>query len=251
MNHYLLTIQYKGTRYKGWQIQPDQKTIQGELNKVIEKIFPVKEVRTIGSGRTDAGVHALDQKCKLSMDYQIELQSLVKALNSNLPIDIRVMDAQLSDEKFMPTVDVKQKEYRYYFTNQKIADPLSKDNFANISYALDVPKMHKAAALFLGEHDFKNFYTLGTEVKTTVRNIFECELHHQEASDLATALYYLRVVGNGFLKQMVRMMAGALWEVGRGKLTLDQIKQALSAENDNKIAPVAPPEGLYLFKVTY
>ncbi len=124
MNYYQISISYKGTDYFGWQIQPNEKTIQGEIHKALKTITKSDSFRTVGSGRTDAGVHALDQVCKISMELKIEPESLIKALNSNLPEDIRVFKAKNCSATFKPTSDAIEKEYIYLFTNQKISHPL-------------------------------------------------------------------------------------------------------------------------------
>lgn len=253
--HYRLILQYKGTLYLGWQIQPESAgpTVQGELNRALKVISKSEEVRTLGAGRTDAGVHALGQVAKASIPLKIDPQNLVKALNVNLPDDIRVVDASLSDEEFFPTVHAKSKEYHYRFTAQRMFTAFQGDLIANYPFDVDIEKMREACKILIGEHDFSNFYCEGTEVASNVRRIFECEILEipQGNWGMLPSHYVFRIVGNGFLKQMVRLLMGALWNIGRGKITLQEFQSALSPEKTHRLGPVAPPEGLYMVRVNY
>jgi tRNA pseudouridine38-40 synthase len=254
MNHYKIIIQFEGSRYFGWQIQPDQKTIQGTFNSALEVILKTTEFKTIGSGRTDAGVHAAYFVVKASFEYEMQLEALKRALNSNLPEDIRVLDVQKATESFRPTNDAKDKTYHYLFTNNKEKNVFSRNAYANISYELDIEKMKAACELFVGEHDFKNFCTTGSEPNSTLREIYECELWEEKNStilELLPAHYVIKVRGNGFLKQMVRLMVGTIWSVGRGKISLSQLQEELCSPGHEKLGFVAPAEGLYKVKVRY
>lgn len=255
ISHYRLLIQYKGTRYSGWQIQSgtNERTIQGELNLALETVSKSSNVRTIGSGRTDAGVHALGQVVKASIELSIVPENLVKALNGNLPEDIRVLQAEISDEAFMPTVHAKSKEYHYRFTNERMVSAFQNDLIANFSFEVDLSKMKAACALLVGEHDFTNFYCEGTEVSSTVRTIFSCRITEipQEEWQMLPAHFRLEIVGSGFLKQMVRLLMGAIWNVGRGKISLEEFQASLGPTRVQRLGPVAPPEGLYMVRVNY
>lgn len=251
---YKLILQYKGTRYLGWQIQTDESrpTIQGELNQALRIISKSEDVKTIGSGRTDAGVHSLHQVVKIKINLNIPPEKLMRALNVNLPDDIRVVDAAVSNESFRPTLDARSKEYHYRFTNQKSATALQSDFIYNYPFPLDIQKMQEACKILIGKHDFSNFYCVGTDVSHNVREIFECEiLHVDQGSWMLPSHYVFRIVGNGFLKQMVRLLMGALWNIGRGKITLEEFNSALSAVRVQRLGPVAPPNGLYLVRVNY
>lgn len=253
IHFYRLTLQYKGTRYSGWQVQPDALTVQGELHRALKTITKSEEVKSLGSGRTDAGVHALDQVVKIAIQLQIAPANLVKAINSHLPDDIRVVQAELSDEHFMPTVHAKSKEYHYRFTCSKEVTAFQPDLIANHSHELDFQKMREACKLLVGKHDFINFFCEGTDVNSTVREIFECEILDISQGQVAfmPSHYMLRVVGSGFLKQMVRLIVGALWNVGRGKISLEEFEKSLKPPRRDRLGIVAPPEGLYLARVNY
>jgi tRNA pseudouridine38-40 synthase len=249
--YYRLTLQYKGTNYSGWQIQPSERTIQGELNQALKVISKSEMVKTLGSGRTDSGVHALDQVVKAAIELQIDPQSLLKALNGNLPQDIRVVAADFSDEKFMPTSDAKSKEYHYRFTRGKYATALQNDFITNQPFELDQDKLQTACRLLVGKHDFVNYFCEGTEVNSTVREIFECDLLLMPENGFMPAHFMFKFVGSGFLKQMVRLLVGALWNVGRGKISLEEFKKSLNPPRGERLGAVAPPEGLYLARVNY
>lgn len=254
MNYYRLLLQYKGTNYLGWQIQPETagSTIQGELNKALINISKSRNVKSMGAGRTDAGVHALGQVVKIGIELNIAPANLVKALNVNLPNDIRVIDADLSDVDFLPTVDAKSKEYHYRFTFHRTPSAFQSGLIANFPFELDLDKMRQACKLFLGTHDFRNFYCEGTDVAHYVREIYDCEIFEvSQDSWMLPSHYVFRIVGNGFLKQMVRLIVGAIWNIGRGKITLDDLNLALSPNKLERLGPVAPAEGLYMIRVNY
>lgn len=255
MNIYKLTLQYKGSRYSGFQVQVKDLTIQGELNNALKILSKTDEIRSLGSGRTDAGVHALGQIVRIEIPVNIPEQSLVKAINSHLPHDIRVVKAELTDEHFHPIYSAKSKEYNYVFSTQEMITPFADELVTHFPYDLDIELMRKGCLVFCGEHDFINYQCTGTDVETTVRKILSCELlafkgegHFKHILD---DYYVLRVVGNGFLKQMVRLMMGALWSLGRGKITLEDLEKSLKAPLPQRLGATAPPQGLYLKEVHY
>jgi tRNA pseudouridine38-40 synthase len=253
--HYKLIVQYKGTNYSGWQIQLGTKevTVQGELNRALSVVSKSEEVRSLGAGRTDAGVHALGQVVKVSIPLSIAPENFLKALNTNLPDDIRVIQVEVSDEAFMPTIHAKSKEYHYRFTSQRGFTAFQNDFIVNYSFELDLAKMREACKLLVGEHDFTNFYTEGTEVSSTVRKIFSCDIIEiaQGEWEMLPSHYVFRITGNGFLKQMVRLLMGAVWNVGRGKITLEELRSALGPTKVQRLGAVAPPNGLYMIRVNY
>ncbi len=251
--YYAITLSYNGSGHYGWQIQNNapEKTIQQELNCALKKICKSEDIRTIGSGRTDAGVHALGQVVKLSIPLKIRTDSLMAAINSMLPKEIRVIKAESCLEDFHPIFHAKSKTYDYLFASE--VNAFDHHFIAPFPYLFDIELMNKACKLFEGEHDFCAFYCVGTPVKSTIRTIFSCELiveKHQ--TFVGTKEYYrFRVTGSGFMKQMVRLMVGTLWNVGRGKITLEQLNESLRGGDPTKLAAVAPPEGLYLVEVIY
>lgn len=248
-------MQYQGTSYLGFQIQIEsQKTIQGELNKALAIIAKSDDIKSIGSGRTDAGVHSFGQVVRMSIPLKINENSLVRALNSHLPYDIRVISAEHCDENFHPIFSAKSKEYNYVFSLEN-PDPFSANFITHYPHDLDIEKMSNACKLFLGEHDFVNFQCQGTEVATTIRTITECEVlcfdSNGHWSNFVGKYYVIRFVGNGFLKQMVRLMVGALWNIGRGKIEESDLHRALRAPIEGRLGATAPPQGLYLKVVHY
>lgn len=255
MNTYKLIIQYKGTNYSGWQKQPDEKTVQGELNKVLSKICKSEEIKTLGSGRTDSGVHALGQVVKLTMPLDIGGSELSRGLNSLLPDDIQVLSVEKTDESFHPIQNSEWKEYVYLFSTQRELSLFHKDYVAIHPYELNIDDMKKACDLFLGSHDFSDFQCVGTEVNSTVREIMECELTTYENKwgifPETENVFMLRVRGEGFLKQMVRLMMGTLWSVGQSKTSLERLKSSLDTPIGDRLGPVAPAQGLYLKEVFY
>jgi tRNA pseudouridine38-40 synthase len=251
VHYYRLTIQYKGTRYLGWQIQPDGHTVQGELNKALKIIAKSDSIRSLGSGRTDAGVHALGQVVKVGLPIALPPDVMVRAINGNLPDDIRVISGELSDEAFMPTVHARSKEYHYRFTNERTFTAFQGDFIPNHHFELDFKTMQEACKLLVGEHDFLNYFTEGTDVNSTVRTIFECEILEVPAAAMLPAHHTFRIVGSGFLKQMVRLLMGTLWNIGRGKVSLEEFKASLGSTKTQRLGAVAPPQGLYLVRVNY
>ena len=254
IHYYKLLLQYKGTHYLGWQVQPENAgpTVQGELNKALEIVSKAR-AQSMGAGRTDAGVHALGQVAKVGIELLIDPKNLVKALNVNLPDDIRVLDAEVSDYEFFPTVHAKSKEYQYRFTSQRSFSAFQNDLIVNHPFELNIQLMQKACEILVGEHDFCNYFCEGTEVSSTKRTIFEAEILvvPQGAWEMLPAHDVFRVVGNGFLKQMVRLLMGAIWNVGRGKITLEDFANSLRSIPMKRLGPVAPPQGLYMVRVNY
>lgn len=256
MSFYRLTLKYNGHRFQGWQKQPHTElTVQGQLNKALSKISKSKEVKSIGSGRTDSGVHALAQVVRIEIPLVIAPEKLVKALNSNLPDDIECLDVKESDENFHPVFGSLDKTYRYIFSLGKRKDPLLNQQITFLSRKLDLQRMQEACELFIGEYNFADFFTTGTEVATTVREVYHCSVTKMESTgffkDLCPEYYVFEVRGNGFLKQMVRLMIATVWNVGEGKVSKESLAESLRNPSGNKLAAVAPPQGLYLANVTY
>lgn len=256
---YQLKLQYDGFDYLGWQIQKEKsRTIQGQLNLALEKICKSKRIETIGSGRTDAGVHALGQIVKATIPQKLPINAISKGLNSLLPASIRVIEAKRCSLKFDPIRDAKYKEYRYFFTLNEDLSPLFARYLVQAPYGkYSIPLMREACRLFEGVHDFNNFYCKGTPISSTIREIYHCRLEKCDETPLFIpkfpASYVLQIQGSGFLKQMVRLMVGTLWSTGQGKLKLSDLEKALEGklEKRKKLGIVSPPQGLYLQKVVY
>jgi len=248
-------MEYRGTDYHGFQVQNNAKTIQGELYNALQNLCDITAVKTIGSGRTDAGVHARAQVVKIEMPLKMPGEKLLFALNAHLPKDIRVIHSEECDEKFHPIFSAEKKEYRYYFSTDELSSTHMHGLITHYPHQLDWELMRKGCKLFIGKHDFINYQCKGTEVETTVREIFEAEIIETDFGAgfpfSTKKVFCFRVVGDGFLKQMVRLMVGSLWNLGRHKITLEEFKESLQTQRDTRYGIVAPPDGLYLYRVDY
>jgi tRNA pseudouridine38-40 synthase len=252
-NFYHLKIRYNGFQYIGWQVQREQGlTVQGQLEQAIKIVSKSNDIQVIGSSRTDSGVHAVDQNVKIKIPIFIEPDHLLLALNVNLPPDIRVVFAGKTESSFQPSFHSKSKIYSYYFIISRYKDVFQAQTISSIKFDLDIEKMKNILPLFVGKHDFKNYMTLGTFTNTTVREILNIELiTHPISADLiflpnVSEIFEVRIHGKGFLKQMVRIIVGVLWQYGRGKISEDDIKNSLNGIPFKKRPAVAPPQGLYL-----
>lgn len=237
---YKMIISYDGTRYKGFQAQINELTIEDELNKAISRLFK-ESIRVIGSGRTDAGVHAIGQCVHFDTNNYINPTSLKNGLNSILPEDIVVKEIENVDESFHARFSATSKEYRYYISKKN--NPITR-NYTNYIYNLDIDKMKEAIKLFEGTHDFKGF-SFFVPHKPTERTIFEATIN-----DLGD---YIEIIfkGNGFLKYMVRIMVGTLIEIGLNKRNINSINDVFEKKDRGLAGKTALPKGLFLFKVNY
>jgi len=250
LNTYKIKISYNGTSFFGWQVQPQQRTIQGELNKALVKICKSNDIKSVGSGRTDAGVHAREQVARIDLPIQLPCGALLAGINSLIDKDIRVLSVEVCDDQFHPIFSAYAKEYVYLLNTDTIQSAFSKNFVTHFPYHLNYEDMLIACKLFEGEYDFLPFSTKGTAVKTTIRRIFDCSIAVKKDRFLGQ-YYQISVVGNGFLKQMVRLLVGAIVAVGRGKINIFDIEELLTCGEDRKISAVAPANGLYLNKVFY
>jgi tRNA pseudouridine38-40 synthase len=239
-----LTLAFEGTAYHGWQIQNDAPTLQGLLSDAIARITGA-HVTLTGSGRTDAGTHARGLVANFYTESTIAPGQLMRAINSLLPHDVRVLSARLAPLSFHARRDAKSKVYRYQIYLGRILAPHLMREYFHYPFPIDIPKMVHAAHLFIGEHDFASFAKTGAVSATTVRRIFHCDLKKRGSRLLLT------VEGNGFLHHMVRNMAGTLLEVGRGTISPSDF-QDLFLKRDRRLAGfTAPAHGLVLLKVKY
>ncbi len=253
-----LTVQYKGTNYHGWQVQPNGVTIQEVLQKTLHRILRQK-INVIGSGRTDSGVHALAQVCHFDSQSEIDLKKIIYGLNSLLPDDISVIDAQIVSQNFHAQLSAKQKTYDYTLFNSKLRSPFLEDIVWRIPYSLDIKKMKQAAKVLVGEHDFRAFCASDTDVKTTVREIYKISISVGapfmapgfDESNPYKLLIRISITGNGFLKHSIRNIVGTLVNVGRGKTTVAQFKKILKSKDRKQAGMTAPAKGLMLMKVRY
>jgi len=239
-----LTIEYEGTNYAGWQIQPNGLAVQQVVEEALARLAG-EAIRVVSSGRTDAGVHARGMVACFRTEKSLPLKAFSDGLNALLPPDIAVREAVEAPPGFNPRRDATAKHYRYTIFNSARRAPLSRLFVWRIGGALDVPAMAAAAGHFIGEKDFGAFRASNCCAKTTVRRIDSLEISRD--GDLVT----IDVVGSGFLKNMVRIMVGTLVEIGRGKQGADIVPRLLES-GDRRLAGVtAPPQGLCLVEVFY
>jgi tRNA pseudouridine38-40 synthase len=247
MRRIKITVAYDGTRYHGWQVQPGLPTIQGALEETLGGIEGAA-VKVHGSGRTDAGVHALAQVAAFSLENPIPVDNLRRAINRLLPHSIRVLSAEEVAPDFHPRYDAVSKTYEYRIFRGEICSPFERRYLHHHPYPLDVPRTLEAARLFEGEHDFTAFAASDERDKeggSKVRTIFS------SAAELSGERLIYRVRGSGFLKHMVRNMVGTLLEVGKGNLDEAGLVALFEPGLMRKAGPTAPACGLFLVKVEY
>ncbi|MBQ7057894.1 MAG: tRNA pseudouridine(38-40) synthase TruA [Firmicutes bacterium] len=245
-----MVIAYDGTAYAGWQKQENGPSVQQTIEDTIERLFH-ERVSLMGSGRTDAGVHAQGQVAAMDFSHPIPTDKLKLALNSNLPEDIRIYQVFEAAEDFHPRFQAKQKTYIYRIWNGSVMPPSIRQYAVLIDYPLDVDRMNEAAALLLGEHDFKAFRSSGGMNLSTVRRIYQASFEVTKHTEDQGQEIVFTVTGNGFLYNMVRIMVGTLLEIGSGKREIDDIRQALDSGDRTWLGPTAPAKGLCLFCVDY
>lgn len=241
-----LTVAYDGTDFCGWQFQPRDRTVQGEIEKALGKMM-ANPPRVQGSGRTDSGVHAMGQIAHFDCPDDRAHIPWRKALNSLLPKDVRVLDSAIVDDEFHCRYSAKSKTYEYIlWTTPEFYFP-QRRRFVWPCGPVDVPKMEQAAQVLLGKHDFASFQNVGTMVKTSIRTITDIS-HHTGLTEHEMVWSF---TATGFLKQMVRNIMGCLVACGRGKISVDDMKGILEAKDRGSAPPGAPPRGLSLISVRY
>ena len=245
MRNIKLVIEYDGKDFNGWQKQPTKLNIQGEIEKTIKQITG-EDVDLTASGRTDAGVHALGQVANFKTNSNIPIEKIPIALNSNLKKSIVIKSAEEVEERFHSRLNCKRKTYRYIINNSKYGTAIYRNLETYIPMKLDIQKMQEAVKYFEGEHDFKAFKASGTSSKSSVRTIYKAEV-----IDAGNERIYIELTGNGFLYNMVRIIAGTLVEVGVGKIEPNEIKTIIESKKRENAGKTLPPQGLYLVKVEY
>lgn len=239
-----LTVAYDGTNYNGWQYQPNGTTIEEVLNEALSNLTGEK-VRVAGASRTDAGVHALCNYAVFDTRMRMPASKFAYALNQRLPEDIRIRRSEEVCAGWHPRSAKSIKTYEYRILNEEFPNPLER-LYAHFTYlSLDEEKMRQAAAFLVGEHDFKSFCSPHTEVKDTVRTVHSLEI--EKEGDIIT----VRISGNGFLYNMVRIIVGTLINVGRGACPPEKVKEILVARDRRKAAATAPAKGLVLKYIRY
>lgn len=241
----LLTIAYDGTNYFGWQMQDNFVTVQEEIEKALSKLFN-KAIEIRGASRTDRGVHALGQRGTFSVDTTIPMPNLPHALNNMLPRDIRIHKAQVVSQDFHPQYNAKNKTYRYKIYNAQFLDPVQNNYVWHIRSQLDLDKMQRAAQFIPGEHDFAAFCATGSSAKTTVRTVYDISVKKDFDNIIS-----IEINGNGFLYNMVRIIAGTLVYIGNGKLTVADMPVIIQSKDRTLGGITAPPQGLTLVEIKY
>ena len=245
MRNIKLLIEYDGKDFNGWQKQPNKLNIQGEIERAIERITG-EEVNLMASGRTDAGVHAIGQVANFKTNSNIPIEKFPIALNTNLKKSIIIKSAEEVEERFHSRLNCKKKTYRYIINNSKYGTAIYRNLETHIQIKLDIEKMQKAVKYFEGEHDFKAFKASGTSSKSSVRKIYKAEV-----IDAGNERIYIELTGNGFLYNMVRIIAGTLVEVGLNKIEPQEIKNIILSKKRENAGKTLPPQGLYLVNVVY
>ncbi len=246
MAHFRLLLEYDGSVFQGWQIQPSgTQTIQAALRDALEKISG-QRARVTGSGRTDTGVHAEGQVANIEVETRLEADELLRALNGNLPLEIGVIDVRPCAASFNAQRDALDKCYRYQIWNGRLRSPLRHKRFAHVPAALDLAAMRAAADPLVGEHDFACFQAAGSDIKSTVREILRFDITGESGGEIR-----FEVEGTGFLRHMVRNIAGTLIEVGRGRRSPDSMPALIASCDRREAGPTAPARGLTLVEVRY
>lgn len=246
MKRVMLVVSYEGTEYHGWQVQPNAITIEGVLNRTLSELTG-ETIQVIGASRTDAGVHALGNVAVFDTDSRIPGEKFSYALNQRLPDDIVIQESREVDAGFHPRHCDCRKTYEYTIVNRRFPLP----EYRNTAYfyygSLDVEKMAEASQAFVGEHDFAGFCSAGAQVQTTVREIYRIQVLRSEDGEKIR----IQVEGNGFLYNMVRIIAGTLLEVGKGIIAAESMAERIASCDRKNAGPTAPACGLRLLQIKY
>jgi len=244
MRRIKLILEYDGTGYAGWQVQPNGDTIQGRVEEALEKVLREK-VRIHGSGRTDAGVHARGQVAHFDAESNLPLKNIRDGANTYLPPDIAIIRAEEAAPDFHARYSARGKIYRYRVLLRETRSPLFLNYACRLSHPVDVEKMRIASRSLIGKHDFSAFEASGSSIQDKVRQLSRLEIR-EEGENLE-----FEFQGNGFLYKMVRNIVGTLLEVGKGNLSPEDIKEILRSRDRENAGPTAPAAGLCLIQVLY
>lgn len=239
-----LTIEYDGKKFNGWQRQTQKLNIQGEIEQAINSLTG-EQVDLIGSGRTDAGVHAIAQVANFKTNSNIPIEKMAIAINSKLKKSIIIKKAEEVDERFHSRYNAKNKTYRYIINNSEYGSAIYRDLEYHFPKKLNVRKMKEAAKYFEGEHDFSAFKASGTSAKNSTRIIYKANVREEGERII------IELTGNGFLYNMVRIISGTLLEVGLGKIEVEEIPNIIESKNRQNAGKTLPAHGLYLVEVKY
>ena len=272
MRRIMLTVAFDGTNYSGWQIQPNKETIEGVLNRELSRLLN-EEIKVIGASRTDSGVHAEGAVCVFDTESKIPGDKFSYAINQTLPEDIRIRNSKEVDITFHPRRVNSRKTYRYRIRHDEFPNPLDARYSYHVYTKLDIEAMRRACEFIKGKHDFKSFCSVHTDVDTTVRTVYDVHIDvtpdkrllqmsglmksagesgtmrsggESAAGRIRPEIIDIYVTGNGFLYNMVRIIAGTLIEVGQGKIKPEEIPAIIEACDREKAGPTAPAKGLTL-----
>lgn len=239
-----LVLSYDGSGYHGWQIQKNAVTVQETVKNAVKRITG-EDANIIGCGRTDTGVHAVNYVCNFKTNTTIPPESLRNAMNANLPEDIICKSAEAAPENFHASRSAVGKTYIYRILNTELPDVFERKYAWHYKYPIDIERMREAAEAFIGEHDFIGFASSGFTVKTTVRTIYSLDISESDG------LIEIEVSGNGFLYNMVRIIAGTLVMMGGGRLDHTQAAEIIASRDRKRAGITAPAHGLFLKEVYY
>jgi tRNA pseudouridine38-40 synthase len=245
LKNFKLTIEYDGTRYHGWQRQPNGSSIQQTIENAIETMTR-QEISLIGSGRTDAGVHAQGQTANFKCETRLAPDEIQRGLNSLLPDDIVIRQCQTVHPEFHSRYDVQSKRYRYWILNQALPSAIGRQYSWWIRSPLDISAMQQAADIIMGEHDFKAFEAAGSPRSHTRRRVMQACWERRTRGRIT-----FDITADGFLRYMVRNIVGTLVSVGLHKITPEQFRKILNALDRSQAGTTAPPHGLFLLEVNY
>lgn len=249
MQRYKVTLMYDGTAFAGFQRQPNKRTVEGVLTQVVNRIakMPQPAIVVYGSGRTDAGVHALAQVVHFDLPFEIPAANMHKALNSMLPLDMEVAQVELAAPDFHARYDVSGKRYMYRMDLGEFRNPFKRNYTGHWKYPVDLEKIQAALGDLIGEHDFTSFVASGAQTRTFVRTIYEATCHRDAANHELVFEFY----GNGFMYNQIRIMVGVLVEIGAGTRPVHDILRLYQVKDRKQAIRTAPASGLYLKHVYY
>jgi len=245
MRNIKLLIEYDGTNYLGWQVQPKGSTIQGILEEKLG-LLTGEPIRLFGSGRTDSGVHAFGQVAHFKTRSRMDIRTMQRALNSLLPPDIVIRKVEEVEEDFHARKHSKSKVYEYRILNRNLRSAFHREYAWYIPQKLNFTEMKKASQSLIGEHDFSSFRTVGSPTRTAVRRVIRAEW--KKGRD---GFIRFEIEANGFLKQMVRSIVGTLVEIGKDRMNATEFRKILESKDRKKAGPTAPAQGLFLKEVKY
>lgn len=246
---YKIILAYDGTNFAGFQMQPNQRTVEGVLKRIVNKIAknPTPEISVYGSGRTDAGVHALGQVVHFDLSIEMTERSMLHALNSQLPLDMQVKKVEIVDETFHARFTTHGKKYQYRMALGQFVDPFKRNYTGHWKFPINIRLIQKAIKDLEGTHDFSSFVASGSTVKDHVRTIYEAKVWEDKKQNEIVFEFY----GNGFLYNMVRIMVAVLVEIGSKRRPADDIPRLFEVKDRNQARGTAPASGLYLKEVDY